>query len=204
MGAREYWDKKTTVEECADLSIFRLNEWRHLKGRHNGTLTWTRKLSGSRTSVGLVVDVMDNEPYVEVRYTVTGRNDGSKQDYNYRIGLVTTPCNLGGVRYWFICPGCGWRVAKLYLRGDSRMFLCRVCNKLSYQSRNESRLWRHGGPMYMCACDRKAKELRETVRRYTWRGMPTRKMRRLQKLEQKSHHITYHPRRFMKYGIQLW
>ena len=58
------------------------------------------------------------------------------------IRLVTTPCHLGGVRWWFVCPlaaggrACGRRVRKLYLCG--RYFGCRTCHRLTYRTSQES------------------------------------------------------------------
>src|SRR5262249_51545398 len=63
-------------------------------------------------------------------------------DLDYSVRLVTTPCHLGGVRWWFICPlsrngvGCGRRVRKLYLCG--KYFGCRHCHNLTYRSCQES------------------------------------------------------------------
>ena len=43
--------------------------------------------------------------------------------------LITgTPCNFGGVRWWFLCPGCGRRCAILYPR------LCRLCRGGRYSA----------------------------------------------------------------------
>ena len=61
------------------------------------------------------------------------------------------PCNFGGERPWFVCPGvvngvaCGRRVAKLYLK--RRYFLCRHCHNLSYESQHE-----HGGIAALHKC----------------------------------------------------
>ena len=56
-----------------------------------------------------------------------------------RIGLSYTPCNYGGQRPWFACPtpGCGRRVAILYL--DGLYFLCRSCLALTYASQRMNR-----------------------------------------------------------------
>jgi hypothetical protein len=68
--------------------------------------------------------------------------EGSKEDISYPISLSWTPCNFGGWRPWFDCPGvvegvsCGRRVAKLYLKG--RYFLCRYCHDLAYSSQQEA------------------------------------------------------------------
>jgi hypothetical protein len=57
---------------------------------------------------------------------------------------VRTPCQLGGSRPYFVCPGvvngvaCGHRVAKLF--GAGRYFLCRHCHGLAYASQGEGAL----------------------------------------------------------------
>ncbi len=45
--------------------------------------------------------------------------------------------HLGGKRPWFLCPGCGRRVAKLYVES---LFQCRHCLQLAYQSQREGHL----------------------------------------------------------------
>ena len=116
---RYYWSKKDTVEDSTKLSIAKLKEFGLLEGFCHTTLTWTRSLSGHKSSVGIVVDVL-GEPYVKLNYTITDR-DGNKTDYDYKIALTTTQCNFSGKRYWFICPlsrngvYCGRRVGTLFL-----------------------------------------------------------------------------------------
>lgn len=59
------------------------------------------------------------------------------------VRIDRTPCTFGKSRPWFGCPGCGHRVALLYLRGGR--FRCRQCHKLRYvsQSLDEcGRSWR--------------------------------------------------------------
>lgn len=184
MGGRVYWDAKGTVEQRSDLSIFRLKQWGYLEGCHGGTLTWTWGLSGRQNSIGLWVDTVSSEPFAKVNYTVTDRTDGSKQDYDYRIRLLTTPCNLGGRRFWFCCPHCGRRSGVLHI--DGGLFVCRLCANLTYESRNESRMGRPGGIGYFLVCERRADEIRKKMKRRTWRGRPTRKMLRIERLEAKS------------------
>lgn len=52
------------------------------------------------------------------------------------VDLEWTPCNFGGMRPWFRCPGCGRRCAVLYWTGGR--FLCRCCLGLAYPSQRES------------------------------------------------------------------
>lgn len=66
------------------------------------------------------------------------RHGEEKENLDYPVRLQTTACNYGGERFWFLCPaiGCGRRVAILYL-GD-KIFACRHCYHLSYQSQREA------------------------------------------------------------------
>jgi hypothetical protein len=58
--------------------------------------------------------------------------------------LVWTPCNFGGSRPWFVCPGqgCGRRAAILYLLEEDDSFLCRLCLDLPYKSQGEDPIGR--------------------------------------------------------------
>jgi hypothetical protein len=58
----------------------------------------------------------------------------------YRVSLVTTPCQFGGLRWWWICPATRRRVQKLYLSNGGYRFLSRGpgANMLAYASQ------RHG------------------------------------------------------------
>lgn len=51
-----------------------------------------------------------------------------------RLPIVRTPCHLGGVRNWFLCPRCERRCALLY--GDG--YVCRNCAKGHYASEHAS------------------------------------------------------------------
>jgi hypothetical protein len=51
--------------------------------------------------------------------------------------LETTPCNYGGLRYWFLCPSCGTRRGVLYF--DCGGFECRECADLNYRSQQHTK-----------------------------------------------------------------
>ena len=63
----------------------------------------------------------------------------------YTIGLTTTDCYFGGVRWWFECPGegldnaCLGRCRILYRASGSHQFRCRTCSDLTYESRQAHR-----------------------------------------------------------------
>jgi hypothetical protein len=80
---------------------------------------------------------------------------------------------------------CGRRVAKLYEAPGAVYFGCRHCYDLSYESRNESRLGRPGGLGYSLKLDCQIERLYGQIKRWTYRGRPTRRVRKLQALEQK-------------------
>ena len=66
----------------------------------------------------------------ELEVTVCGGWGNTRQ----RVGLTTSPCNYGGVRYWFVCPGCLRRCGVLYVH---EQIACRKCHKLAYESQYE-------------------------------------------------------------------
>lgn len=83
---------------------------------------------------------------------LTAEPDGVRLAYRYRgagvggeaepwrevvevLPLDWTPCNYGGRRPWWRCPGCGRRVAILY---GGALFRCRGCARLAYPSQNEN------------------------------------------------------------------
>jgi hypothetical protein len=80
-----------------------------------------------------------------------------------RVEMETTPCGLGGRRWWWICPATGRRCATLYLPNGSMLFLSRGCGayRLAYASQNGgamdrshgrlARLHRKMGGEYHCA-----------------------------------------------------
>ena len=187
---RYYWNKKNTVEDCRSVSISFLKKYGYFNGRCLGGITWSNSAGEKTASIGISVSTWDGD-YVRFEYTTTNSHTGEKTKYDYEAQLTTTPCNYGGVRYWFICPlsrngvACGRRVSKLYLVPGSNYFGCRHCYNLSYESRNESRLGRFGQWGYILKVERQYEELYKKTQRRTWRGKPTRKARKLRILEQK-------------------
>jgi hypothetical protein len=186
---RWYFDRKSTVEESRSVSIAFLGKNGFFCGLRSGTVTWTNSCGEQTASIGIWVSTLHGKNYARFQYTSTDRQTGEKISYDYKVQLVATPCHYGGVRWWFVCPlnkngiYCGRRVAKLYLVPGSKYFGCRHCHELSYDSRNESRLVRWGQVGYCVKLERQIDELRERMPRWTYRGKPTRKARKLHVLE---------------------
>ena len=176
---RYYYNKKATVEASCDLTVFQLKERGMLDAGHTATvITWVMKNTGKESRITLEVN-MTSEPYARFTYSISD-SKGNSTPYDLEVSLITTPCNFGGVRYWFVCPMCSRRVGGLYLAPGERYFMCRKCNNLTYHSRNRCVIGAFGHT------SRQIDKLRPQIKRWTWRGRPTRKVRRLRALERKA------------------
>ena len=78
---------------------------------------------------------------------------------------------------------CGRRVGKLYCPPGSKYYGCRHCYNLSYECRNEPHFARPGGIGHPLKLEREYENLLGRTKRRTYRGVPTRKARRLQILQ---------------------
>jgi len=123
--------KKTIVEDCLMLDVNKLNKDRlfHKGQAWRGTVEWS---GGS--SIGY-----EGHPDHDGRYDllIILSYRFQEEDIKIPVPIVSTPCHVGGKRFWFLCPGarCLRRVGKLYKPLDRRLFLCRHCHDLSYESR---------------------------------------------------------------------
>lgn len=182
---------KQEAEWSNRLSIFWLKKNGYLPvgdGWRSGGIKWTYGLSGNESSIGFTVSTnMQNttgdDNYIKLSYTHTNRGTGEKESMDYKIQLATTPCNYGGVRYWFICPltkngkYCGRRVGVIYCIG--KYFGCRHCGEIAYTSQMQG--GRNKGFVSFPDIERAEKE----VKRYYYKGRPTRKYRRVIRLNEK-------------------
>jgi hypothetical protein len=93
---------------------------------------WTR--NGEKIAT-IRVKIETGQLRLIYKYQANGSN--TWEDVDYPVGLQTTPCHYGGIRYWFTCPavGCGRRIAILYAGG--KYFACRHCYQLAYQCQRE-------------------------------------------------------------------
>lgn len=137
--------KKTVVEVCLRLDA---NLWMRegiLKANHSyfGSRRWDYP-TGQHFSVSYEVNTLDSTAsYLRLYYTWIWTSTQKQESADYRVRLVTTRPQFGGLRWWFICPRvvngrpCGRRVGKLYLPPEARHFGCRHCHKLTYRSAQE-------------------------------------------------------------------
>jgi len=133
-GNRYRFDKKTTTEECHGLDVRDLHRDGLLK---SGSSFSTRWLRGDRQTGSISGFV--HQDRVLLSYRQRSGLGSEWEDVKEPVSLEWTPCNFGGKRPWFICPGagCGRRVAILY--GPGKYFLCRHCYDLRYGSQREDK-----------------------------------------------------------------
>lgn len=150
-GRRWHCGARNTTGDYRSIDVRWLKRRGCLRPGYSGSISWTcwDEVTGSiclRAEPGRVV--------LDYRSRDHG---GEWESLRYGVHLDTTPCNLGGVRHWFLCPaqGCGRRVAVLY---GGRIFACRHCYDLSYPSQRDD------------AGDRAARKADRIRERLGWEG----------------------------------
>lgn len=176
---------KSVADNVKKISVSFLKKHEYFKyGWRSGTITWTRSgiWGENKSSVGIQT-YLGEENYLRIHYTQTDCDTEEKKDFDYKIPLTSTPCRYGGKRYWFTCPWykngkyCGRRVGTLYKNGD--YFACRHCYDLTYESRNQSGVYRG----FVSIPD--VEDAEKEVKRMYYRDKPTRKYRRYMRLNEK-------------------
>ena len=105
-----------------------------------------------------------------VKFTYIQKHKNGIEEFDYKVPLVTTPCNYGGVRYWFECIFCQRRVGILYMRGS--YFACRHCQYLTYESKKLSGRYKWAGKIIS---EPDVEKSRKAVKRKYYNGKMTRK-----------------------------
>lgn len=155
-------NRKIQCEECIMLDAREILVSRTLPqaSLERRTLIWNGGLacSGGATYVDasamVDIDIRDSFPLLRLsysldQYTRWPRDEpdgvpGQDERISYEIRTIATRQQLGGYRYWFICPGvvngqiCSRRVRILYMPQGAYYFLCRHCYDLVYQRQQES------------------------------------------------------------------
>lgn len=177
---------KSEADWCKKIEIWWLLRDMSIHGTtfKNSTISWGE--NGSRGSVSTHVSIGGDDKYARFIYTQTDNNTGEKRDFDYKVPIVETPCHFGGTRYWFKCSlykggnHCGRRVGVLYKDGD--WFGCRHCYELIYSSQKVSKKYKLYPAFRIIELDTKIERLEKKAKRYTYRGKPTKKRQRLEKI----------------------
>ncbi|MSU55311.1 MAG: hypothetical protein EXS46_02105 [Candidatus Taylorbacteria bacterium] len=174
---------KQEAEWSNRLGIFWLKKHGYLDGGWRfGGIKWA--YGGNKSSISFTVctneETGDN---ITLQYRHTNHATEEKESMDYKVELTATPCNYGSKRYWFICPlskngkYCGRRVGVLFSIG--KWFGCRHCGNVAYTSQMQG--GRNKGFISIPDIERAEKE----VKRYYYKGRPTRKYRRLMRLNKR-------------------
>ena len=128
------------AEDCRTLDVNRLNREGCLKPGWSGNWLWHRD---GKQVAGISLGAQQSRLIVSFRIT---EKTGDYYDVEQSIPIIRAPCNYGGNRPFFGCPGvvdgtpCRRRVAKLFKGG--RYFLCRHCYRVAYASQSEANHYR--------------------------------------------------------------
>lgn len=196
------------AEQSNALSIFWIKKHGYLDkdySRQSGVITWTYGYSENKSSISFSINreswgTPEEETYINLNYTNTSNWTGEKNKMDYRISLTTTPCNLGGKRYWFVCPlskngiYCGRRVGVIYSIG--KWFGCRRCGEIAYQSQFE------GGKFRVSSVTEPVVEKAyNEIKREYYNGKPTRRYKRYLRLREKIDNSW--ARAFIRFGTKF-
>lgn len=178
--SRYHFTKKDTVEDSKRISLARLKQWGLMPGWHSGTLTWRN--AWCENKINFVLDTIDSNPYMRLQYTIT-RDGDEKKNMDYKVRLTTKPCNLGGQRYWFICPlvkegyPCRRIVSTLFCPPGYDYYGCRQCYDLTYAARQDSKpTLEYLSKVF--TYERKMEELEPTIKRKFYAGKRTKRYSR--------------------------
>jgi hypothetical protein len=143
MGRRPYSDRLTT-KDCKQISASLLHKHHFFDGGvRSGVISWGRDAEKVE-KITFVVSTIEGQEYIRFQYTHTDVKSGQKTDRIFVAGILSTPCNYGGRRWWFICPifvndyVCKRRVNILYFGKNGNSFGCRHCLDLTYESQKEN------------------------------------------------------------------
>lgn len=166
---------KVEANGLSKIEVPFLKKQGYFSGVQGGIIQWTSNFHGYQGSASLQITEEYGTKYLRIR--CSSSNYGMQEGYEREVEIVSTGCHYGGVRYWMLCPswGCGRRIGTLYFY-DGR-FACRHCLNLTYSSQNASK--RYNGFISAPMLD----AMEAKVKRTHYRGNPTRKYRRLLKMQ---------------------
>ncbi len=173
--------RMTITDDYLSLPINKLIKLSRKNIFYSSELTFSR---GQEKVGSLMCHLNLQDLSMRLIYTHTENYSEEKSELDYEIRLTTTECNLGGFRYWFICPlsvngvYCGRRCGVLY---GGKYFGCRKCYNLKYQSQADSNRNKNG---YFSALNKifdrdDQYEKIDKLKRWWYRGRPNKKYARL-------------------------
>ena len=143
-GRHSSYGGKAETNDSMPLDIRKISRKALLMPGSSFSWQWT---VNNQQVAGISIRV-DIDHGLVLSYLMTSTSEVVEQ----RVQTQTSPCHLGGQRYWFTCPLCSKRVAVLCAPG--RYFACRLCVELGYATQKEG-----GGDRAMTKADKLRKRL---------------------------------------------
>jgi hypothetical protein len=128
-------DGKATTEGQRSINMYWLKDQDFFRPGCTGTISWSR--NGEPDGL---INCQVEDGYMILDYKIRYHSYQDWEPVKQTVLLDRTPCNYGGHRKWFLCPRCQTRVAIIY--GVGKYFLCRHCYGLTYESRQETKVYR--------------------------------------------------------------
>jgi hypothetical protein len=145
-SGRHPWSSRDTVEDFRDRTIgIAIADWvkRGLVQPGNaGRLEWPAEDGRPAASLGVWIVLQADRLQARLKYQVQAGwapENWPQEDTDIEevVMLARSGAGLRGHSWLFYCPGCGRRVAELYL--NEAYFRCRKCCGLGYRSQRETR-----------------------------------------------------------------
>ena len=179
-----------TTKECKTVSIAFLKKHGYLQPgfKRAGTLSYS--IEGKEAGSISITCEMGNDPFLLIQFTSTNKSTGEKKSIKQKVSLIKVASNLGkGFRYYMQCPYSFKRCEILYMAYGSNCFKHREAykNRIYYPLQIESKL----GLMFQYHnLDRLIEKLYQKKTKEHYKGIKTKLVQRIEKLESKSNH--YH------------
>ncbi len=147
--------RNTNMTDCLEIDLKDLNRRKLLRpGEHSFSVKWKRWTEtnfkdrcNQEYQAACSLSMRDEHPVLTISYGV--RHVGESDDFHHKaaLSMISTPCQYGGARWWFVAPCCGRRVRVLYisLKTTIKQMIpeCRHCQGLNYASQCASYADRH-------------------------------------------------------------
>ena len=118
---------KTTTEQVKRIDVRYMRQQGLLKPGMNGQLFWSTR--GRPTGD---IRYHTHKDHLAINYRYRAASGCDWEPVSQIIRFDYTACSFGGQRTWFLCPSCSRRVGVLY--GSGKLFRCRHCHQLPYES----------------------------------------------------------------------
>lgn len=159
-------------------SITSINHYLRNNLNHKGVLYWTNK-GEIVMNISYTIDMEDL--FIQLDY------QSKKQEYSYRIKIVSVPSNIGKAKVWyFICPATGIRCRKLHFYNN--YFVHRNAINGLYDQQTESKKMRTFGNL--CRAIHRSDDIRKLTQKkgYTpfYKGKPTKAFKKICKVNRQA------------------